>query len=431
MAYDLSRPIYLSNLLHRFASFSFNEIEKLLDENSGEESQKRSLMRNLHEIYTLGTKIHMAIMFDSKYRHSKELFMYLHNSSFYEQYLDQFAYILFEHRRYLESNIIPMYDIRGTIDLLLDNCNSRLPLSIFDKPPLYTQDPPHYFKLIRNILKSKLLTTRVPTIYQVRFNRGRVILTVPKKYKLFLSIKTQDGPFVACKLEYIIPGFFTHKGGVSDIIIKGIDASQKYFINSSSVAKILHSVNELIKKNEDSLYEADAFIQQTILLFDFQRIYTESLRLYRKFPKGLMIRFITSDYHRIRYFFWQSFFDLHLTPTGIIIYLVGTINIGDASGMRFPDILGLCERRFALIKLHSLQSNVEGALHEEAKVPFLRVALCSIIIDNLSGLYHVIEHPELDVLLNNSRYEQFLKIVSKWQNEEIALNHVKGDSSNS
>ena len=77
MASDLSQPIYISNLLHRFASFSFNEIEKLLDENSGEESQKRSLMRNLHEIYTLGTKIHMAIKFDSKFRYSRCFFIIL------------------------------------------------------------------------------------------------------------------------------------------------------------------------------------------------------------------------------------------------------------------------------------------------------------------------------------------------------------------
>ena len=435
---DLSQPIYLANLVHRFASFSFNEIEKLLDENSGEDSQKRSLMRNLNEIYTLGTKIHMAIMFDTKYRHSKELFMYLHNSSFYEQYLDRFAQILFQHRAYLQENLASMYDVRGAIDLILDNCRSRLPLSIFPKPPLYVENPSYYFKLIRSILKSKLLTTRVPAIYQVKFSRGRVILTAPNQYKLFLSIKTKDGPFVATKLNFIIPEFYTHKGFVTDILMKGVDASQKYIIHTASVAKILDKVNELMQKHEDSLFEIDSFLQRTILLFDYQRICVEVFRLCRSFvlqynTYGIRFKFFSAEYNnRIRIFFWKSFFDLQPTPTGITIYFEGSTSIGDASGMRFTDILGLCERRLALIKLHTLQSNIEGTLHDEGKVPYLHVALYNVIVENINGLYHVVDHPEYDyLLLNSSTYEEFLKIVSKKHNEEIALNHVKGDSINS
>lgn len=432
MAYDLSRPIYLSNLLHRFASFSFNEIEKLLDENSGEESQKRSLMRNLHEIYTLGTKIHMAIMFDSKYRHSKELFMYLHNSYFYEQYLDRFAQTLYQHRAYLQENLVSMYDIRGAIDLILTDCRSTLPLSIFPKPPLYTQNPSHYYKIIRNILKSKLITTRVPPTYKVKFNRGRVILTIPNKYKLFLSIKTKDGPFVATKLEFILPEFYTHKGNVNDILMKGIDSTQKSIIFTQSISKILEKVNEIIKKREDSLFEVDSFIKQTILLFEYQRIYVEGFRLMQNKFLGIQIKFYSKDYRRFRVFFWQSFFDLQLSSNNIIIFFEGSTSIGDATGMHFTDILGLCQRRLALIKLHTLQSNIEGTLHEEAKVPYLRVALCNVVVGNLNGFYHVVDHPEYDPLLyNSSTYEEFVKIVSKKHNEEIALNHVKGDSSNS
>ena len=34
---DKSAPIPLSRIIQRFASFSYNEIEKLLDEDSGEE----------------------------------------------------------------------------------------------------------------------------------------------------------------------------------------------------------------------------------------------------------------------------------------------------------------------------------------------------------------------------------------------------------
>ena len=344
--------------------------------------------------------------------------------------------MLYQHHNYLQENITSMYDVRGAIDLVIGDCQSRLPLSIFPKPS-YKQSPPYYFKLIRNILKSKLITTRVPTVYQVKFNRGRVILTVPNKYKLFLSIKAKDGPFVATKLDFIMPKFYSHKGVVADILIKGIDASRKFFISTASVTRILEKVNDLIIKHEDSLYEVDSFINHTILLFDYQRIYIEAVRLYRAFAQtynflGIQIRFLRSDLRRIQISFWHSYFELELTSTGITIYFEGSTSIGDASGMSFTDILGLCERRLALIKLHTLQSNIEGTLHDEAKVPYLRVSLYNVIVENINGNYHVIDHPELDpYLLNSSTYDEFVKIASNKQNEEIALNHVKGDSSNS
>ncbi|OHT07928.1 hypothetical protein TRFO_05044 [Tritrichomonas foetus] len=442
---DKSMPIELANLVHRFASFSFNELEKLLDESSGEEAQKRSLMRNLHMIYTLGVKVHMAVMFDMKYRNSKELFVYLHNSSFYEQYLDQFAALLFEHRRYLEDNILSMYDIRGAIDLLLDNCHSRLPRSIFPKPPSFTQDPRPYYRMINDLLKSKLLTTRVPTQFQVRFNRGRVILSIPDKYKLFLSIKTQNGPFVASKLLYTMPRF-TMINEISDhslvlqrvennnirmrfdtsssLLQRGFDIYSKFIISQAAANAVLNGVNHIISKNEDSLYDVDAFIQKSICVFEFQRLYIEARRL--EIATSRSIHFESMNCFNFK--FWDTSFQLMLNRNGISIFFEGN-NIGEAIGMSFDHILGMCKRRCSLRLLSLLQTSIEGVIHDDTKVPHLKVALCTIIVEPFNGRYHVNEHPELDwMLVKTSTHKMFMKIISDEQSSEIALNHVKGDS---
>ena len=429
---DKSQPIFLKNLAHRFASFSFNELEKLLDESSGDESQKRSLMRKLYMIYTWATKIFLATVFDSKYPNSKELFLYLHNNSFYEQYLSKFADEMFHLRYYIQSNLAAMYDIRGAIDLLLDDCNCRLPKCIFPKPPAFNKDPRPYFKFLNSILKSKLLTTRVPPHFKVRFNRGRVILLSPNKYKLFLSIQKQDGPFVASKINFLLPNFVNMSVNgkfsypIENMFNRGVDLRNKFVIWDHTNVSIIHAINQIILKSKDSLYEVDSFILRVINIFEYQRLYFEAQRLAN--APGIFIPLETRrSYFTFR--FWQSALVIALTPTGIPIMYEGN-NVGEASGLTFSQVVGICKRKYALSRLHLLQNSIEGEMvNETGKVPYLKKALCKIIVEPINGLYSVVDRPELDPLLARpSMHKEFIKLVTDEHSREIALNHVKGDS---
>lgn len=442
---DKSAPIPLSRIIQRFASFSYNEIEKLLDENSGEEAQKRALMRTLNSIFTLGIRLHVAIKFDITFGSSKDVFMFLHNSSFYYDYLKLFADNLYHHQQFLAANMVNMYDIRGAIDLLIDNCHSRLPRSIFPKPKqLFTQDPKKFYSLLRDILKSKLLTTRVPTHFQVSFNRGRVILRAPNKYKLYLTITSKSGPFVASKIVYLIPGFSSvtehvlhdypiyrwyqsqnifNPLHIRAFLANGYDIFHNFFIKPSTIANTLAKINELLQQYEDSLYEVDDFIQKTIELLHFRRLYVEALRLTLIQPNLIHIqpRGVTGAFG-VSFWDGDSFFDIAIT-TVCKIFLHGKIDIGNAFGLNFSQILGICQRRIALMKLHSLQSHIGGTLNEDLKVPVLHLGIFDIIVESANGRFRVVDNPELDkYLLRTSTYPDFLKTISKMCSEETHSN---------
>ncbi|KAH0789949.1 mediator of RNA polymerase II transcription subunit 14-like [Histomonas meleagridis] len=409
---DKSAPVYLANLIHLYASRSYNELDKLLDEGSGEESQKRSLMRKLNMIYVIGTKLTMAIRFNEKFPNSKELFEYLNNSSFYEQYLRIFADNLYFQHYNIQNTLTSMYDVTGAIDLLIGDCTSRLPLSIFPNGPKFDQDPKPFFRLINDILKSKLLTVRLPPSFLVRFRRGRIILTSPNRYKLTVSITSRDGPFVASTLDFLLPNFRPIKPGI-DVLTQmyngGINPHFNVLILYDTIRRIIIKINEIFSDNEDPFYVIDSFLLRVILNFEFQRIISEAKRVRYEVTtrkeEGQSPR-------RMKFFFWNSHFEIFLTQNSVNCSFEG-YNIGEVTHKSFSEIFGECKRRAALNNLTNLQTQLKGDVHD-AIMPFLRVDGVDVFVKSSSRnmpMFFVRDREDLTRLLWNKQYLLFHKVA--------------------
>ena len=172
-----------------------------------------------------------------------------------------------------------------------------------------------------------------------------------------------------------------------------------------------------------SLYEVDDFIQKTIELLHFRRLYVEALRLTLIQPNLIQIqpRGVTGAFG-VSFWDGDSFFDIAIT-TVCKIFLHGKIDVGNAFGLNFSQILGICQRRIALMKLHSLQSHIGGTLNEDLKVPVLHLGIFDIIVESANGHFRVVDNPELDkYLLRTSTYPDFLKTISKMRSEETHSN---------
>lgn len=437
---DKTRPVPLSELLKKYISHSYNELYKLLDENSGEESQKRALMRVLNLVYILGSKLHMAIGFDMKFPRSSELISYLYDSWTYESYLDIYAKQLYDLSYLINETMPPLYDVEGAIDLLIDNCRCRLPLEIYPKlaEPQFSQDPRPFYFLLKNIIRSKLLSVRVPNHIQIKFNRGRIILLVPERYKLYLSVSKVDGPFVAAKLIFLLPNF-THENSslkrfrpdlrkqavaFLDMQLNGKDLRTTYIIFQETIAKIISTLNKIFSEDKDPIIAADKLLLNFVYLFDFQRLIIEAKRIRNTRATPLQV---SELYGRtVRFFFWKSYFDITLTVTSGVcslpIKLEGN-RIGDAFGKQFDMILGDCMRRVSIQMLKDLQIQVGGELNTDELVPKLKICLVEVYIDRGSFQYTVKGRNDLNYWLNRFRYLEFTTVVN--QEYENAKNRTR------
>lgn len=408
---DVSVPVPLSRLLHLYASRSYNELDKLLDENSGDELQKNSLMRKLSMLYVLGVKLRMTIQFNEKFPNSKELFEYLHNSSYYAQYLNSFANILFYLHADIQRNLTSMYDVPGAIDLILGDCKSRLPMAIFPKKPSFENDPKPFLRLTSNSLKTKLLTVRLPNAFNVKFRSGRVALTLKNRYRLVLSINKRDGPFVCSELDFLLPDFYTLESesefDLRRIYGMGVNLNFKTIIFPSMVKRIVKKINLIFEENDDAFMKIDELLSSVILGFQFQRIVNEGKRI-----EGLRLKTAQSkDPRKIRYSLWNSLLEIFLSKNAIFCSFEGH-NIGDVTNKRFTDIVGECKRRAAISRLSYLQTELNGTIHE-GSVPFLRVSNVDIYLRSFDGKLYVNDNSELTNLLNSRLYRRFLREVSK------------------
>jgi hypothetical protein len=376
--------IPVSELLGKFISHSFNEIFKLLDEDAGSDTQKRSLMRVLHAIYVLGTKLRMCVLFDEKYQHSQRLLAYLHDSGQYDLGLVQFADELFHLWERLNERILVMFDVEGAIDLLVGDCKSRFPASIFPKRPKFAGDPAPFFALTHNILKVKLMSAELPANSRVRLNRGRVILTIPKAYRLYFSIQQPTGPFVASKLAFIVPSVIVARDGGDALAVmrtKGSDLRTNQVLFQWSVARVLANVNAMFAENAP-LLEIDRLLQRVITLFEFCRLYREGMRIGRSATtESVDFRCRTLRKEQLCCQFWQSpeeVFIISLRQAAIEI-VSGDQVLGSARGRALEEILEDCMRRAAVVRLKKLQDWLErdGAkgctLCSEADIPFLEL----------------------------------------------------------
>jgi hypothetical protein len=376
--------IPIAELLGKFISHSFNEIFKLLEEDSGSDTQNRSLMRILHAIYVLGTKLRMTILFDDKYRHSQELLAYLQDSSQYDAGLVQFADELFNLWQQLNEQILVMFDIEGAIDLLVGNCKTRFPASIFPKRPKFSGDPAPFFALTHNILKVKLMSAELPANSRVRLNRGRVILTIPDSYRLYFSVHEPNGPFVASRLAFLLPSTVVAsdlRDSLSVMRTKGRDLRVNQVLFQRNIRRTLAHVNSLFAQNAP-LLEVDRLLQRVIALFEFTRLFREGRRIWRAATAGSVdFRCRKLANGPLCCEFWQSpdeSFRIVLRQAAIDVVARDQV-LGSARGRPLEEILEDCMRRAAVRRLKSLQERLEsdGAqgceICTEADIPFLAV----------------------------------------------------------
>lgn len=434
-------PIPLANLLSKFVNRGFNELFKLLDENSGDESQKRSLMRVLNMIYILGTKCRMAFMFNNEYQNSEELVAYFSNCKMYGDYLTKFAEDLWRFRDDMWRMMTPRYDIEQAIDILVGNCTVRLPLDIFPKKPRFEQDPAPFFTILNGILKSKVLTLRIPANMRVRFRKGRAICTVRNQYRLYISATKRDDKLVIVpsKLEFLVPQHFSAYGSfaqdreemkqqqsifirdsIGHMLRNGNDLAFQNVISDGFISRTLAKITEFFEAHDffqepkrkrsaaemtSVLTKTNDFMQRVLLILAFQRLRGEAIRL---LGTKLGQRNTNSD-HVYRYYFWyhKHEFSLELGTSSINIEVNGMI-IGDAQCMSLDIVLAMCMRHIAVKILESFKTELSGIISDiertsdlygkcsitplkvtidtEAAIPYVMCGKTRFIIDQRDGL---------------------------------------------
>jgi hypothetical protein len=356
-------------------------------------------------IYVLGTKVRMAVIFDDKYKHSQELITYVEHSLVYERALEQFADHLFFLRESLSEQMLAMFDIEGAVDLLLGDCTTRFPLSIFRKEKKFSGNPDRFFQLVQNILKVKLMSVQLPPNSRIRLNQGRAILTVANCYRLYLSIIDPDGPFIASKLTFLLPSFIVVRDDSHArelMCTQGRDLRFNQIILQRSVFTLLASVNRLL---ENGTFQAvDQLLQRTIALFDFRRLCLEARRIARSSTReSVDFRCRAPKLQQVICEFWQSPDEaLMLSLHGLSIdVIIKDQVVGNARGRKLEDILAECMREAAIRRLKMLQERlkIDGAercvLFEEGEIPRLELYGEKIVCAAYGGMFVIVGKPKL------------------------------------
>jgi hypothetical protein len=393
--------IPLRDLLEKYVSHSYNELFKLLDENSGEESQKRALMRVLHWMYVLGTKWRMALIFNGKFQHSAEIVRYLRDSDQYESYLNDFANNLFNFRVQLEGSILSLYDVESAIDLLVGGCPSRLPLAIFPKPQKFSGDPAPFWELIGGILKAKFLSIRIPTHLRLKPSRGRMICLARNSYRLVLSIDREDGPILASQLTILRRPYFAARDeghALQQMSCHGHDLHHELVVSEFFIHKLLLKINELLEKSPQPLMDVDGLLQKVLVILDFQRLKIEAKRIERGDPGRLKVCDTPTGPSVFTCTFWKSTIYVALSGT-LLLYGIGKQTIGSAKGVKFDDILADCKKLEAIRRLKEFRDEriKAGTLETDGLIPRLVLHGQDIVVDKGSG--HIVWANHRDIHL--------------------------------
>ena len=404
---DMSVP--LGDLLKRLMSHSFNEIDKLLDQSSGDVTQKHALMNVLYRIYVLAVKYRATIKFLGVYKGASELVEYHENTRLYESYLDQFAAQLYFLCNDLAIRMSPLYDIHQTIDLIVGGGVPHLPLSMVRSRQWKSdEDPRKFFRMLNDSLKVRLLAMRLPENMKMRFSRGRAICVVPGLYKVFLSILDVDGPLTATKLELLRPHIFVTKSSTPEHGIytslmqmrsQGKDLGFQYPVSSRTITACLEKMNTILKQQKHPLTTMDSFIRCVLYTLEFQRLRIEAIRVQRA---GMIPLGFVFNPTSIAVAVWNTRFFITLPKklNGVLVLLDGGELRMHGHDKHFDEILGLVMRFLAVRDLTSFNEvlsrfGIGGQIDEKGQIPTLTYDDLKFYVPVTTGTIVCEGHPEL------------------------------------
>jgi hypothetical protein len=166
----------------------------------------------------------------------------------------------------------------------------------------------------------------------------------------------------------------------------------------------------------DGLVQVNAMLQRLLVLFEFQRLKIEAMRLQRTQTVEMKIIGRQNNPSFFECVFWrcapQPSFVVSLKPMSLSIDITMADQIvGHTRNQSFDRVFALALRRAAVARLEWLNEaldeyckreriQVAATLNTEAPIPFLAVIGVEITVDRARGTFLMKEKPELAGLLN-------------------------------
>ena len=411
---DGSPPYPLRDMLSHFISRSFNLLQTRLEEYS--ENNGPNIMRMLNTIYINAAKVLILFRFNKEFANSENITNYVRAYNAYNDYITR--YITDLYRLYnikMDQLKSPMYDVMGAIDIVVGHGYSRLPFRIF--PYLLL---PHFegdtTKMIENLhlkLIAFFTSQNLPRGAKVDFKDGLAIVTLENNYRVSFSFVDFKKPPVCTDFEILLPNFVQGSEEITYAYKRNV-----YFVNPAVKMSVVNSVTEILSKTKKDAYAAvHRLLHSICLVFEFQKLTSEARKLSTVIGVALLpYDNVPNSCLRIIKVFGNrtSSFDIIRTTDSLSIF-VNENRIGDAFGKSFDEIMSIMRRYYAQNFLSSLPFNKnEYTIDTSGDFPKLLYQGVAIYVDKWTGLFRVLNHPELDPYINNVNYlHKFTKKVKK------------------
>jgi hypothetical protein len=198
---------------------------------------------------------------------------------------------------------------------------------------------------------------------------------------------------------------------------KSVDLHHNFVIANRLIRQtIIHTNSRLATELPDCLVQVNGMLQRLLVLFEFQRLKIEAMRMQRTRTVEMKIIDRPNNPSFFECVFWrcapQPSFVVSLKPMSLSIGITMADQIvGHTRSQSFDSVFAIALRRAVVARLEWLNEalsecckrvriRVAAALNTEATIPFLEVMGVVITVDRARGTFLVKEKPELAGLLN-------------------------------